>query len=257
MTTTSNPYPLRFGHELRFGRKPAVFPVGLPAASSVSDFKPTVRVFDGVAGKGVKWQMLGNDVYGDCGPCGWVHGDMATALVVGDKVKYTTQQVEKAYLAFTNGQDDGVVLSELLGVGYKLGFCGQHAAGYLPLRGTMAELLGWVQQAKWVMGGFALQDAQEGQFNAGQPFTWIKGSPIAGGHCMDIVSFDQDRKLAKLLTWGKEHLCTFDFLENALEEKWGVAMARARARDDLPGDTGLWDTVQAVMQALHGHVLPG
>ena len=46
-----------------------------------------------------------------------------------------------------------------------------------------------------VISGVMLPESAEDQFQAGEPYTVVKGSPIAGGHCILHVAYDENDQL--------------------------------------------------------------
>jgi hypothetical protein len=63
------------------------------------------------------------------------------------------------------------------------------------------------------------QSAQE-QFQNGQPWTFVPGSPIEGGHCIDALGYSANGLLCA--TWGGIALVTFGFLAHFLDEAWVI-----------------------------------
>jgi hypothetical protein len=67
-----------------------------------------------------------------------------------------------------------------------------------------------------------LQQAQEDQFSAGLPWSYVPGSPIVGGHCipMELSSLDDPGVSYNetIITWGAKQKVNRLFLENRLSE---------------------------------------
>jgi hypothetical protein len=86
-----------------------------------------------------------------------------------------------------------------------------------------------VDHRKWAVCLFGctpialnLPQCAEDQFNAGQPWDYVKGSPIVGGHDVLLVEYRPESLPSNpawlVVTWGKRWLVTDAFLVNYLSE---------------------------------------
>ena len=212
--------------------------------------------WEGPPDEGFNYGMLGNDSYGDCGPCGIVHGFDAVAILEGlPPFKPAAQDVVDAYLAFTGGQDTGVVLSDLLQKCYVAGFMGQHLLGYAPINGGVAQVCQALPLFGFVYSGFQMPAVAQQQFGAGQPFDLTGTSEddnIEGGHCMVPVAFDASAQTVDVLTWGRRQTVTFRWYERYNDENWAPVTRMVRTRGGLDGFK--WDQLDADLRSLSGAV---
>ena len=68
--------------------------------------------------------------------------------------------------------------------------------------------------------GFEVPQSAVDQFNAGQTWTVVPGSPIVGGHCVDLVDYDATGPTC--ITWGKLQKMTWQFLLTNMDEAYAV-----------------------------------
>ena len=78
-----------------------------------------------------------------------------------------------------------------------------------------------------VWTGINVQQAQQAQFSAGQPWDWVPGSPIDGGHSVIVGGYGQAGAGAlggdqRFITWAAETSFTDNFWANGVEEAWVV-----------------------------------
>lgn len=170
------------------------------------------------------WAVLGNDRYGDCGVAGLQHLFEADATITDETEAWPSdQQVIDYYLAYTDGQDTGVVLSEFLEFVRANGFIDAHTvAAYAPVDHDDVTLL---QQSVWLFGaaycGISVTQGMMEQFQAGQPWTVPSAAdPVIGGHCVPCVGYD-DSTLT-VVTWGQEQRMTYSAWHRLGDEAWAV-----------------------------------
>jgi len=77
-----------------------------------------------------------------------------------------------------------------------------------------------LRQAAWLLGaagvGVQFPGSAMEQFNAGKPFTVVKGARIGGGHYMPAIDYDD--KYVYLLTWGKMWPATWGWVTKYTDE---------------------------------------
>lgn len=206
----------------KFGRLPGQVPVGLrdltyyaAGALPAAPASVPVPVLD--------WGMLGNDQYGDCGPAGLDHGMMAAASDTSEHEAFPDdQQVIDYYLAYTGGQDNGVVLSDYLAYVRRDGFYGHTVAGYAPVTVHDVPTL---QFATWAYDfaylGINVTQAMMDAFDAGQPWTQETAQgEVLGGHCIPAVGYDSN--FLYVVTWGKVQSVAWPAWHAIAEEAWAV-----------------------------------
>ena len=207
----------------QLGRLPGRVPVGLReldfyAAGPLPKAPATVAV-----PPVPDWQMLGNDRYGDCGVAGLQHLLMADAAATHTAEAFPTeQQVIDYYLAYSGGQDGGVVLSDFLAHVRQRGYYGHTVGGYAPVNIHQLPTLQW---AVWAYDaaycGIAVTEQMQQDFQARQPWTLESlDSPVLGGHCVPIVGYDSAYLYA--VTWGKVQPIAYSAWHYLAEEAWAV-----------------------------------
>jgi hypothetical protein len=214
--------PLRFAYGRRAPKNaPALRLAGLltgvvPAHPSSVDYG---QAFTG-------WQMLGNDRYGVCVAVTWANERALVSTVLGGKTKYPTlDQVITFYKTQNPGfpsQDDGMdiqtALEYLVSHG---GPDGVKAVAFAKVNYTnLAEL----QAAHAIFGqvwyGVNVLNANMDEFNAGQPWDYVAGSPLDGGHSITGVGYDPTH--TRFVTWAQETEWTEAFRTHQVEEAWVV-----------------------------------
>jgi hypothetical protein len=170
--------------------------------------------------------MLGNDQYGDCGAAGLVHGDEVTACIVDLAQKETwptDQAVIDGYLEYTHGQDSGVVLAQFLNYARCHGFLGKRYKHYAPVEVHDVPTL----QTAVFMYGFSYTGIvvttgmQQASLANNQPWeTSQLSTPVAGGHCVPIVGYDDTYLYC--VTWGSIQPITYPMWHAISTEAWAV-----------------------------------
>lgn len=73
-----------------------------------------------------------------------------------------------------------------------------------------------------VYGAFSITQAQEDQFSAGQPWTYVEGSPSVGGHMICLQRRARGWDILKYVTWGQLQPCNLAFQRNQCSEAFAV-----------------------------------
>ena len=204
---------------LKLGRKPARFTRASFARSHIlarhlSDLGPAPpQSPDWVAAVMQQspdgWTMLGNDAVGDCTIADCGHQEMLRTANVGAITIPTTEQVLTLYSAITGynpsdpnsdqGADELTVIQYLTATGW----LGRKLDGSANLDPTQLDQLKW---AVCLFGasrlGLNFPDSAMNQFNAGQPWDYVAGASLAGGHDVPIVKYDRDGTIW-IVTWGQ------------------------------------------------------
>jgi hypothetical protein len=178
----------------------------------------------------------GNDTLGDCVACGVAHLIAAWDTETHEPDPVPNQsQVEAEYFALTGGQDTGLDEHTVLQTWHTQGLFRRKIAGYAPVEPT--DLIG-LHQAIAFYGGAMLgiqcpASAQE-QFQAGEPWTYVPGSPVEGGHCIVALGYTQTSLLCA--TWGGIAEVTAGFWAHFGDEAWAVLPKQiVEARKDSYG----------------------
>lgn len=199
--------------------------------------------------------MLGNgpdptcttypDGVGDCGFAGRQHVKMAKAACYGETETWeTSDELVAEYLAYDHGQDQGVVLADVLLAWYQSG----KILAFAPVDHTdPAAVDSAMQEFKGVVTGVNLTDDAEQLFSEGQPWTVANGEqPDPGlGHCIAKMKADgQDRD--GYVSWGALQAATREWSAACVVECWVVLTSEDQAaRIDLAA-------LQADIDALGG-----
>ena len=178
------------------------------------------------------WQMLGNDQYGDCVAVTWANlRRLTTAWLSTEKYPPLTQ-VEAVYRTQNPGfpvQDDGMDIQTLLQYlvstggpdGVKaLGFAAVNYTNPDEVKAAIA-LFG----AVWV--GLDVLDANETEFDSGQPWDYVPGASDVGGHSVLVGGYGaggtgQLGGDEKFITWAQETSFTDAFWSHQVSECWAV-----------------------------------
>lgn len=173
------------------------------------------------------WLMLGNNEYGDCLWAGAAHETRMWNLEAGNSVDFTDASVLSDYSAVTGfkpsdpSTDQGTDMQVAANYRRKTGVLDAHGnrhkvAAYLALKpGDVTEL--YIAMYLFGAVGIGLEFPASGmdQFNAGKPWSVVKGASIEGGHYVPLVA---RRKSLECITWGKAQALTVGFLEKYNDE---------------------------------------
>jgi hypothetical protein len=222
---------------LKLGREPAVRPAALSDMSVYATGKLEAPPATYAVPKApAKYPMDGNEKYGDCTIAGVAHlmeawdAEYDQQIPAPDEAAIVTE-----FLKLNGGEPDtGLVEAHVLNLWHKSGLFGEKIAGYAPVNAK--DILA-IHQAIAFYGGCYLgiecpRSAQE-QFGAGEPWTYVKDSPVEGGHC--IVALGYDAQSVECATWGGIAKVTYPFLAHFLDEAWVILSEQlvAAKGDDL------------------------
>jgi hypothetical protein len=214
----------------RLGRQPAKRPDGLHMLAYYQE-NPLPKAPPNLGTPNVpNWYMLGNDRYGDCTFAGAYHAKMAVAQIDGIKESLLSdEEVVKAYLEYTNGQDQGAVEADLLAHWEQNGLFGSKIAAYAPTdHKDFDEIKSVVNTFGFCYIGILVPAPCQQQFAEHKPWD-LTGTPadeqIEGGHCVIIVGYDED--MFYVVTWGEIQAVTKQWLQTYLEETWAIITPEA------------------------------
>jgi hypothetical protein len=239
--------------------KPAIGPLGLPTPPPSVDYSQIPSI-----------GMLANDSLGDCVPAGMGHvveQDTQYASgaeqVVTDDAAITVYSEVAGYVRGDPSTDQGTVVQDALDYWRKQGVF-PDADGTLHKIAAFAavDLTDWneIENAADVFGqviiGFNFPDSAMDQFNAGQPWTVVKGSPLDGGHCVVLVGYDAD--WLYVLTWGAVQKMARAFWTKYVDEAWVVITQETINAQGVNAYGGILDlaTLGADFAALTGEPNP-
>lgn len=177
------------------------------------------------------WGMLGNgpdpactthpDGVGDCGFAGREHVKRAKAAHYSETETWeTSNDLVAEYLAYDHGQDEGVVLADVLLAWYKAGVI----LGFSPVDHTdPAAVDSAMAEFRGVYCGVNLTGDADELFQQGQPWTVADGeqSNPSEGHCIVKVYADGNTDpYDGYVTWGAFQHATQDWTKACLTEAW-------------------------------------
>lgn len=175
-----------------------------------------------VAVPNANYPMDGNDQYGDCTIAGVAHLIAAWDLEVNQPDPIPdAQAVVATYEQLTGGPDTGLNENFVLSHWRQDGLFGNTIDAYAPL--DQKDIVALHQAIAFYgaayLGIACPQSAQE-QFENNQPWIYVPGSPIEGGHCIVALGYTQTALLCA--TWGGVAEVTYPFLAHYLDEAWAV-----------------------------------
>jgi hypothetical protein len=181
--------------------------------------------------RGLDWQMLGNDQWGDCYWASAAHEVMAEAHLAGREPQFSTEGVLSSYAAYSGvarivpAADRGTEpragakyrkakgIADAGGHGHRIG------AYVFEERADYKALLSAIYTFGAITLCFELPESAERDFETGV-WDYVKGSPILGGHAVAGVARAESGQLVAV-SWGQEVEVTEAFVDRYLQ----VAMA--------------------------------
>jgi hypothetical protein len=177
-----------------------------------------------------------NDQLGDCVMAGVAHLIAAWDAEVHESDPIpNANTVEAEYFKLTGGQDTGLNEQSVLQTWHTQGLFRRKIAGYAPVEPTdTLSLHRAIEFYGGAMLGIQCPASAQQQFAAGEPWTYVPGSPIEGGHC--IVALGYDPQYIYCATWGGIAPVTYTFAAHFLDEAWAVLPKQiVEARKDAYG----------------------
>lgn len=216
-----NKYGLALG-KLPATRLAGVGTLGLYSTGKLPAPPPSVAVPGDVS----LYPMDGNDEWGDCTIAGVAHLLAAwDTLVDSTKIPVpTSAKVVALYEKLTGSKTapgPGLNEATLLSQWRSKGLFGNKIDAYVPVDyKNIVEL----QQAIAFYGaaylGIACPESAQQQFQENQPWTYVPGSPVEGGHCIVALGYTQTAVLCA--TWGGIAEVTYPFLSHFLDEAYAI-----------------------------------
>ena len=176
------------------------------------------------------WKMLGNDTKGDCVAVTWANTRRLVTATLSTEHYPSLSDVMRIYATQNpGGTDNGMVIQDLLGwLTKNAGPDAAKAVGFAKVDHTNPDE---VKAAIAVFGsvwtGIAVLQANENEFDAGQPWDYVSGSPDVGGHSVIVGGYGppQGGPLGgdeRFITWAAETSFTDEFWQREVDECWAV-----------------------------------
>jgi hypothetical protein len=222
----------------KYGRRPPKNAPALRLAPLLTGTLPAPPIQVDYGKDFTGWQMLGNDVAGDCVAVTWANQRVLVTTALSHKSDYPSQaEVWTFYetqnpnfdpngTASTNGpgssadggMDIQTALEHLVNTG---GPDGVKAAAFAKVDYTNQKEL---RSAHAIFGqvwyGVNVLAANQTEFAAGQPWNYVPGSPLDGGHSITGVGYNPTDY--RFVTWAQETEWTEAFRTHQVEEAWVV-----------------------------------
>lgn len=182
---------------------------------------------------GDAWGMLGNAGAGDCCFAGGAHEEMVDAkAMLSEDLLFTDESVLSDYSAVTGydpndpSTDQGTFVREFMGYRQKVGLIdgvgNRHKIGpYLSIDPRDWDLmLACVYSFGAVGIGFNFPRSAWQQFDNGEPWSVVPGSPYEGGHYVPILGTMNAASEATCVTWSRRQILTREFYAANNDEAW-------------------------------------
>lgn len=217
---------------LKFGKAPAKRDARNLKMSAILKAPVTVPEeydFD-VVHKGIPTPMFGNDKYGCCVIAGRGHQtlrfEMAEQKIL---ISITEKDIVKEYLKESGGEDTGLVVLDSLKLWRKNGWLAGKKRYKIQAfaeidRNSLDEVKRTVFLDIGVGLGLSLPDSFLAQFNAGKPWTIVKGRGSKpnpdNGHYVFVPGYT---KLGPVcVTWGRRQQMTWEFFKKYCDEAYAI-----------------------------------
>lgn len=174
------------------------------------------------------WPMYLNDQLGDCTCAGIGHQIQAFTAYAGNEIDVPESSVLSLYEAVSGynpsdpSTDQGAVEQDVLQYMVDTGIAGHKYSAFAQVDHTS---MGNVLTALHLFGslylGIACPQSAQQQFQSGQKWTYVPGSPIEGGHAITLQGKDKDGTL-QIITWGAVQAMDQEFWNNYVDEAWVV-----------------------------------
>jgi hypothetical protein len=204
-----------------------MLPAKLPAVPPVVDWVSLVE----------DWPMYGNDDWGDCVWAMIGHSiEAATRYGQGATFRPELADLLQGYHVVggfdinagppgNNPTDQGTVIQDALNYWRKEGIGGHKILAFGQLdHENPAEIMTALHLFGHVQLGINFPTSAMDQFNAGQPWDVVDGSPVEGGHAINLGYSRNDQGVYEweTVSWAQLLKMTPDFMATYAEEAWAV-----------------------------------
>ncbi len=203
------------------------------------------------------WGMLANDKYGCCVWSGGAHESMLLNMEVGNIVPFDDAGVLGDYASTgfdpaDPSTDQGTDVQQAANYRRTIGLLdakdNRHkiAASLGLTPGNVSHLWQALYLFDIVGIGLQLPASAMDQFDKGQPWDVVTGSPIEGGHYVPMIA---KRDMLYIVTWGKLHPMTLRFFSTFCDEARTYLSQEAIVNQKSP-DGFDYATLQQAMRTL-------
>ena len=222
----------------RYGRRPPKNAPALRLAPLLTGVLPAPASHVDYGTDFTGWQMLGNDVAGDCVAVTWANQRALVTTALSHKTDYPSQSEVWTFYqtqnpnfnpngsATSNGPgspaDGGMDIQTALEYAVNHGGPdGVKAVAFAAVDYTNENEL---RSAHAIFGqvwyGINVLIANQTEFSNGQPWDYVAGSPLDGGHSITGIGYDPTDY--RFVTWAQETEWTEAFRTHQVEEAWVV-----------------------------------
>jgi len=170
--------------------------------------------------------MYANDRYGDCVIAGRAHQTLRfEAFEENKQIEITDQEVMDEYFSETGGFDTGLDMLTSLNLWRRNGWTAASKHYDVHVYAEIDklahdELKYSVLLFNGAYTGFLVPQSAIDQFERGQTWTVVSGSPVVGGHCVYIKGYNEIGPVC--VTWGKNQQMTWEFWDIYFDEAYAV-----------------------------------
>lgn len=219
----STSYPQR-----KLGRRPPKNAPALRLATFLTGIIPDHPTSEDYLNKLQNWKMLGNDQYGDCVAVTWANTRRFVTAWLSTEDYPGMDQVIALYKTQNPNfpsQDDGMDIQTCLEYLHNIG--GPDGVKAVAFAKVDYTNLDEVKAALAVFGsvwlGVNVLKANMTEFDNGQPWDYVPGSPDDGGHSVISGGYlGASTDDVRFITWAQETGFTDNFWNKQVEEAWVV-----------------------------------
>ncbi|HVN14608.1 MAG TPA: hypothetical protein VMT73_02620 [Anaerolineales bacterium] len=219
----STSYPQR-----KLGRRPPKNAPALRLATFLTGIIPDHPTSEDYLNKLQNWKMLGNDQYGDCVAVTWANTRRFVTAWLSTEDYPGMDQVIALYKTQNPNfpsQDDGMDIQTCLEYLHNTG--GPDGVKAVAFAKVDYTNLDEVKAALAVFGsvwlGVNVLKANMTEFDNGQPWDYVPGSPDDGGHSVISGGYlGASTDDVRFITWAQETGFTDNFWNKQVEEAWVV-----------------------------------
>jgi hypothetical protein len=216
--------------DMKYGRRSPKRSPSLRLASILKTTLPDHPLSEDYLSNLSKWQLLGNDQYGNCAAVGWANLRRFISAMLGEKENYPAlDDVLKLYKTQNPNfpvDDNGMDMQSLLEYLNKNG--GPDGVKLVAFASVDTSNLDEIKAAIHIFGalllGVEVQSGNQQDFAEGKVWDYHPKQSIEGGHCVLSGGFlGKPNSDIRFITWGSETGMTDDFWNNLVNCPSGEA----------------------------------